>query len=165
MAIAWLKGLKVAKEKTMKTRIILTVLLVLVYFVGMSLYNMMQGPIEAAAAVDQLSDGAVQYGTSRAMATGLIPKVASLFLGLLLLVVWLPAIFRMGNVRNTTSLVFIAVAGIALVGCRGPYQVEVVEEIAPNETAKRWKGDMPSSILPQGSNLLFGLDRPTSPPK
>ena len=119
----------------MKTRVLLTVLVVLGYIVGTSMYDMMQGPIEASAAVGQLGDGAVQYGASRAVAMGLIPKLAFGALLLILGVLWLPVVFRRNGARNTTSLVLIAAASIVLAGCRGPFQVEVVEEIAPNETA------------------------------
>ena len=121
----------------MRTRFVLSVVAVLMYFVGLSIYGAMQGPIEAGAAVGQLSDSTVQYSLARATAMGLIPTLALGLLVLALGVIWLPALvrsFRNGGPRNIGPLVLIA--GIMLtVGCRGPYQAEVIEEIAPNETA------------------------------
>lgn len=38
-------------------------------------------------------------------------------------------------------------------------EVEMKKADALLEAAKKWNGSTPSSILPQGSNLLFGLDR------
>ncbi len=40
--------------------------------------------------------------------------------------------------------------------------IKRIQAEATLEAAKRWKGDMPGGIIPQGSNILFGLDRPLS---
>ena len=116
----------------MRGRIVLTVVLVVAYLLGMSLYGMMQGPIEAKMAVGQLSDGTVSYAAARAGAMGMIPKAAFGVLVVLLLVIWVPIFFR--GSRSTTPLLLIVSMGF-LVGCMGPVQLEVNEEIKPNETA------------------------------
>jgi regulator of protease activity HflC (stomatin/prohibitin superfamily) len=38
-------------------------------------------------------------------------------------------------------------------------EVELNKSLALLKAADKWKGDMPSNILPSGSNLLFGLDK------
>ncbi len=38
-------------------------------------------------------------------------------------------------------------------------QIELTKAEAMKTAAEKWNGSMPSSILPQGSNLLFGLDK------
>lgn len=40
-------------------------------------------------------------------------------------------------------------------------QIELTRAEAMKTAAEKWNGSMPSSILPQGSNLLFGLDKKT----
>lgn len=120
----------------MKTRIVLTVFMVAVYLIGMSLYGMMQGPIEAKMAVGQLSDGTASYAAARAGAMGMVPKVAFGVLVVLLLAVWIPVFFRSASgSRGTTPFLLVVSMGLLLAGCMGPFQKEVVEEIAPNETA------------------------------
>lgn len=95
----------------------------------------MQGPIEAKIAVGQLSDGTASYAAARAGAMGVIPKVAFSLLVVLLLLVWLPVFLRSaGGSRSTTPLLLVMSIGL-LVGCAGPFQKEIVEEIASNETA------------------------------
>ncbi|MDO8676728.1 MAG: hypothetical protein Q7K16_03730 [Candidatus Azambacteria bacterium] len=116
----------------MRTRVVLSLVLVLLYVAAMSVYGMMQGPIEAKAAVGQLSDSTAQYSLARATAMGMIPRVVSGVLGALLLVIWVPILLR--SLPSTTPLLLIVSAGL-LVGCVGPFQKEVVEEIGPNETA------------------------------
>ncbi len=36
--------------------------------------------------------------------------------------------------------------------------IEMIKAKAMFEAAKKWNGSVPASILPQGSQLLFGLD-------
>jgi regulator of protease activity HflC (stomatin/prohibitin superfamily) len=38
-------------------------------------------------------------------------------------------------------------------------QIELTKAEAMKAAAEKWTGQMPASVLPQGSNLLFGLDR------
>lgn len=117
----------------MRTRIVISVVSIMLYVATVSTYGMMQGPIEAKVAVGQLSDDTVQYSLARAGARGAIPKIALFLLTLGLLVTWLPVIMRSieGHHGTMPLLLFL---GLGIVGC-GPYQKEVIEEIAPNETA------------------------------
>lgn len=118
----------------MRTRIIVSMVLVLLYIITMSIYGMMQGPMEAKMAVGQLSDSAVQYSTARAGAMGAIPKIALVFFIGGMAITWISLICTGKTNRGRMALLLITVGLGMMVGC-GPFQKEVIEEIAPNETA------------------------------
>ncbi|MBF0550064.1 MAG: hypothetical protein HQK60_05975 [Deltaproteobacteria bacterium] len=119
----------------MKWRIYVSVALFLLYLGGVSIYNAVQGPIESRAAIAQLSDSAVAYSTSRAIALGALPTLGGVAIILALALIWLPVLIRRMKSRNISGYIFLVFMGLATSGCMGPPQLEVTEEIAPNETA------------------------------
>ncbi|MBF0475212.1 MAG: hypothetical protein HQK59_05145 [Deltaproteobacteria bacterium] len=119
----------------MKWRIYVSVALFMLYLGGLSIYNAVQGPIESRAAIAQLSDSAVDYSASRAIVLGAFPTLGGLAILLALAFIWLPLIIRRMKNRNISVYIFFVFMGLATSGCMGPPQLEVTEEIAPNETA------------------------------
>ena len=121
----------------MKNRIIVTFVIVVLWIAAIQIYNGLQGPIEGSAAVGQLKDDNVTYATSRAIGMGLIPTLIHLFGFLSLVITWVPVLSR--KAKESTKGIAIVITfiglGLALQGCTGPYQQEVLEEIQPNETA------------------------------
>lgn len=117
----------------MKTRIVLSVLIVVLLWIFNTSYDAAQGPIEGGAAVGQLADSDAQYAVSRAIAAGVIKKAANLIGVVLLIMIWLTALG--GKSGNSAKILIISsVIGFTAIGC-GPMQVEVNEEIQPHETA------------------------------
>src|SRR3989344_4824738 len=119
----------------MRTRIILSALVVVLFLMGGAVYDTVQGPMEGKAAIGQLADSDTQYAASRAIALGAVKKVMGLSALALIAIIWLPALCRRHNSATAKLVAVISLAGLATTGCMGPYQKELVEEIAPNETA------------------------------
>ncbi len=92
----------------------------------------------AELAVKQLSDDPAVYGPARMAAnTGLIISLATLAAVVILITTWRKEIANM--LRNLKyhlgALALLVVLGIALTGCAGPYKLEPIVKIEPNETA------------------------------
>jgi len=117
----------------MKTRIVLSILVLCSLLAGITIYNMMQGPIEGGAAIGQLADSDIKYAASRAVAMGAVKKLMWLGALALLAVIWATALGRRSNIA-AKIIIICSMASLATFGC-GPMQVEVNEEIKPNETA------------------------------
>lgn len=117
----------------MKTRIVLSILVIAMLLVGLNVYDAVRGPMEGKAAVGQLADSDAVYAASRAVARGVVRSMMTASAVVLLAIIWLTALGRYGK---TSAKIFViaSLAGVAAVGC-GPFQVEVVEEIGANETA------------------------------
>ena len=46
---------------------------------------------------------------------------------------------------------------------RTPTEAKIIAQADAMKTAaERWKGDVPATILPAGTNMMFGLDRPVA---
>jgi hypothetical protein len=118
-----------------KTRVVLTVLLLVAWYAASTVFTMAQGPIESAVAVKQLEDSGTTYAASRTLSQGGIPMAVNLAgLGLLLLL-WVPFLVRKAKSLGAGTAVIALVASALMTGCVGPPQLEVIKEIKPNETA------------------------------
>ncbi len=116
----------------MRWRMISTGLILIAWFLFGMLYDTARGPIEGTAAVQQLQDNSATYVAARAVAVQqLLPRVIMwLALGGLI-VIWGTLLLRLRNGRPAMGVIFVALFGVA---CGSP-QLEVLEEIKPNETA------------------------------
>lgn len=117
----------------MKTRIILSIVVVAMLLVGLNVYDAVRGPIEGKAAVGQLVDSDAVYAASRAVATGLVKTMMTIGAFVLIGIIWLTTLGRYGKI-SAKIIVIASLAGFAAVGC-GDYKKEIVREIGENQTA------------------------------
>ena len=116
-----------------KTRKVLTLVTGTVYIVFVALYTFFQGSAEGALAVKQLENSQLNYAIGRASANGHILLWANYLLITIMAVIWVPVVWR--KVKNILSLlILVLIISFAISAC-GPPHLEVVKEIAPNETA------------------------------
>lgn len=73
----------------MKIKLTVAIIAILLIFT-LLYYGMFQGSIESELAVRQLEDSTVSYSLSRAVTNGVIPIVAWILGGAILLCIWLP---------------------------------------------------------------------------
>lgn len=79
----------------MKTRIVYTFSIILLFFAFKTIYPVIQDSFEAQISVSQLSDSIADYSISRAIIRdNLIPKVFYFFLFLLIIFLWIKPIYN-----------------------------------------------------------------------
>jgi hypothetical protein len=126
----------------LRSRIVLSVLVALVYLAANGIYGSFKASVEATAAVQQVEDSVPAYVFGQQMARGtLVPSVLSLlFLAVLLILLWWKPVVRAlrgktsGNGTAVFGVIAVLTAGLSLAGC-GPAHVQKFETIGPNETA------------------------------
>ena len=121
----------------MKKKVIWSLIVLVLLFAGLYVFDMMQGPIEATIGAGQMNGGNVEYSTSRNLATNNnIPKMIWLFAIVILGVIWIPALLKMKKDYSSKGVLVLASIFMAgsLTAC-GPAQVEQYVEVGPNETA------------------------------
>jgi hypothetical protein len=119
-----------------KTKIILTVLFLLVYIVFRLVYAPFADVVQAQSGVGQLSNDPVEFGVARAFARSQVPvTLASLALAVTLFAIWIKPFWafvkKLDKINLLTALILTTVI---LSSCK-PFKGTQVVEIAPNQTA------------------------------
>ncbi len=121
-----------------KTRVILTVAVVLSWLVVGAVFDTAQGPIQGGVAVAQLNGGNAEYTAARTVATTeAIPTMGSIVGITLLLLLWIgPLVRGLKGAASTDAARLVTLGFVAslLIAC-GPPKLEMIEEISPSETA------------------------------
>lgn len=82
-----------------KFKLTLTALVVIVYGVFMSLYNLYQSPIVGTVNAQQLTNSPDAYAWAKFVANNGIPQLAFWIMIVALAILWLPTIFRIGKTK------------------------------------------------------------------
>jgi hypothetical protein len=112
-------------------RIYATAASVVLWILCVKIYGIIQGPIEGAAAAQQLDDSNTTYVVSRAVTLGLVPQLLTWGLFAFLAVIWATYAREMSKAKAKSAVLLL----LLLSACTGPAKVEQFEEIGPNETA------------------------------
>ena len=124
--------------KTM-SRVVLSIVALVAYWIVAGIYGAFQAAVEAKAAVAQAKDSIPAYAFGEQMARGnLIPGLLVVILLVVLFSLWLKPVMQMlrhkGSAGAALGLIAMLAVGFILTGC-GPAHVQVFATIEPCETA------------------------------
>lgn len=86
----------------LSSRIVISILVVVLWLVCFILFNMAKGPIESRIAVGQVNDSIVGYTWARAVAEGLIEKLIHAVVLIILAGIWIPYGVRYNRYKSMT---------------------------------------------------------------
>ena len=121
----------------MKTRFIISAIIVASLIGGLWIFGLMQGPIEGSLGAAQISGSNVDYAASRALATGSIPRIMWFVAIAALVITWVSALFtkkKSGDKIGMMAMLALIFVSSTLTGC-GDAQKEIYIEVGPSETA------------------------------
>ena len=78
------------KKSSVKWRIILTIIILISYYLISSIYGTASGPIEAEIAAEQVKDDNIDYTVAKGVSKGAIPKTIFMFSIAVLGIIWVP---------------------------------------------------------------------------
>lgn len=124
-------------DKRMKSRIVWSVVALLVYLPMTSLYGMFRPSIEASIAVAQVKNSVITYSLVQQVVQGnLVPNVLGLMFLLALVLIWGGYIVQKLKPNGSSAVIGFFVFTLAfLTSACGPPHVQPLENVGTNETA------------------------------